>query len=117
MKTNTDCAPKLISDYDVTAWPPEVCSVECEDGRPEAIAKFRPAASVAFAILEPLKFTDAIAEFPGTCRNPRLSQLEALLYALQASTRCKSDDPVVREAITKVCQATMSPSPSGNDSF
>ena len=70
-------------------------------------------AKFAAAIAE---FAAAIAEFPGRCRNPRLSQLEALLYALQASTRCKID-PIVREAITKVCQATMSPSPSGNDSF
>ena len=36
MKTSTDCAPKLIDDCDVTAWTPEVCSVECEDGGPVA---------------------------------------------------------------------------------
>ena len=37
MKTSSDCAPKLIDDCDVTAWTPEVCSVECDEGCPEAV--------------------------------------------------------------------------------
>jgi len=37
MKKSTDCAPKLIDDCDVTAWAPDVCSVECDDTCPESV--------------------------------------------------------------------------------
>merc|ERR1719238_2467498 len=37
MKTSTVCPPKLIDDCDVTAWTPDVCSVECDDSCPEGV--------------------------------------------------------------------------------
>merc|ERR1719502_216634 len=37
MKKSSDCAPKDIDDCDVTAWTPSVCSVECDDARPEGV--------------------------------------------------------------------------------
>jgi len=35
MEKSKDCAPKLIDDCDVTAWTPDVCSVECDDTCPK----------------------------------------------------------------------------------
>merc|ERR1719393_24522 len=38
MKKSTDCAPKDIDDCDVTAWTPDVCSVDCDDTCPESVS-------------------------------------------------------------------------------
>jgi hypothetical protein len=37
MKTSKECPPKLIDDCDVTAWTPDVCSVDCDDTCPESV--------------------------------------------------------------------------------
>jgi hypothetical protein len=37
MKESEDCAPAKIDDCDVTPWAPDACSVECDDGCPEAV--------------------------------------------------------------------------------
>jgi hypothetical protein len=53
MKDITDCAPKSIDDCDVTAWTPEVCSVEDGNSCPHGVGGSRTQRLTREAVVNP----------------------------------------------------------------